>query len=180
MADVKESHYWEQLRTALTAGQWDSSTPAKAPKGTFLSWPELFRKFRKHSKRKGMSHVGKNPNLSLHGTVDIPEAATQLHFLSLLLVTTKQASKENDEQEEVVPNQFEIGDECILYEERRGDVQMAYETLLRLKSSDDVSVALFISIGIIQIVCRLQVCQTQHRISCICTGPSIRMFRTCF
>ena len=53
MADIKEKHYWEQLQSALTAGQWDSSTPARTPKGVLLSWSELFRKFRKHTKRNG-------------------------------------------------------------------------------------------------------------------------------
>ncbi|KAF9530120.1 hypothetical protein CPB83DRAFT_201136 [Crepidotus variabilis] len=50
MSSPKERHYWTQLRAALSAGNWRSDNPAKAPNGASLSWPELFRKFNKHCK----------------------------------------------------------------------------------------------------------------------------------
>ena len=54
MAVAKDAFYWIQLRTALTAGTWESNAPAKAPNGVHLTWSELFRKFRKHcSKHSG-------------------------------------------------------------------------------------------------------------------------------
>lgn len=54
MADDKEKHYLSQLQAALTAGHWESTSPAKTPNGYPLSWSELFRKFKKHSKQSGM------------------------------------------------------------------------------------------------------------------------------
>ena len=50
---LKEQHYTLQLQLALTAGHWESATPAKTPKGIHLSWSELFRKLRKHTRRAG-------------------------------------------------------------------------------------------------------------------------------
>ena len=58
----KDKHYWSQLRGALTAGQWSSNFPAKAPNGSALTWSELFRKFNKHC----------------HGFRDITEVASSL------------------------------------------------------------------------------------------------------
>src|SRR6266567_2713700 len=60
MSTPKERHYWSQLRSVLTAGQWETPFPAKAPNGTPLSWPELFRKFNKHCRGYGdVSEVGR-------------------------------------------------------------------------------------------------------------------------
>jgi hypothetical protein len=69
MSNPKERHYWTQLRAALTAGQWRSPAPAKAPNGTNLTWSELFRKFNKHCK----------------GFQDVAEVASQTRSLAKLL-----------------------------------------------------------------------------------------------
>ncbi|KIK66284.1 hypothetical protein GYMLUDRAFT_69991 [Collybiopsis luxurians FD-317 M1] len=50
-----ERHYWNQLPSALTTGQWASSSLAKAPNGSPLLWSELFHKFNKHC--KGFSDI---------------------------------------------------------------------------------------------------------------------------
>ncbi|THH06231.1 hypothetical protein EW145_g4227 [Phellinidium pouzarii] len=120
MTDFKEKHYWTQVQAALLAGHWDSLEPGKTPNGSFLSWSELFRKAKKHSKQS-----------------DVPEAASQTHYLSLLLSSTAQISKELDGSEIVEIDPFSLGNECILVEERREEVQKAYEALQLLKSSDE-------------------------------------------
>lgn len=70
-------------------------------------------------------------------TSDAPEAASQTHYLSLLLSATNQTTDNIIDTEEYF-NQFKLGDECVLPEERREEAQKAYDTLLRLESSDDV------------------------------------------
>ncbi|KLO16848.1 hypothetical protein SCHPADRAFT_937555 [Schizopora paradoxa] len=123
MADDKEKHYWTQLQAALTAGHWESPSPAKTPNGYPLSWSELFRKFKKHSKQPGP-----------------PEAVLQTHFLSLLLKASKLTVKELDsDDDDTAADDFALGKEYILYEERREDAQKAYDSLQQLKSSDDLA-----------------------------------------
>ncbi|EJD00430.1 uncharacterized protein FOMMEDRAFT_91112 [Fomitiporia mediterranea MF3/22] len=120
MAEYKRIHYWNQLQAALTAGHWDSSTPGKTPKGSFLPWSELLRKAKKHAKQK-----------------DVPEAASQTYYLSLLLCTTKKPSKELDVKDCHGVEKFWLGDECVLLEERREDALKAYEGLQQLDSSEE-------------------------------------------
>jgi len=79
---LKERHYWTQLRAALTAGQWCSPSPAKSPKGDFLSWPELFRKFNKHCV----------------GYKDVAEVASHTHALAKILL---EVHSDDDEEVEV-------------------------------------------------------------------------------
>ena len=91
MSNPKERHYWTQLRAALTAGQWRSPAPAKAPNGTTLTWSELFRKFNKHCK----------------GFQDVAEVASQTRFLAKLL---SEPYPDEDEDAEVVVSTGASGD----------------------------------------------------------------------
>ncbi|KAL0569229.1 hypothetical protein V5O48_012743 [Marasmius crinis-equi] len=119
MSNPKERHYWTQLRAALTAGQWSSSQPAKAPNSVPLSWSELFRKFNKHCK----------------GYSDVAEVASQTYALSLLLI----ANSRNEDQDEPVRSEeypLDLGDECILPEERIQEAKEGYEILKKLESSN--------------------------------------------
>lgn len=121
----KDKYYWSQLRGALTAGQWSSQFPAKAPNGTALSWSELFRKFNKHCP----------------GFRDITEVASQTHALALLLA----ADAQNEDQDVLLePGVYalELGDECILPEERKEEAQTGYKVLQNIKASNfDVCVS---------------------------------------
>lgn len=122
---TKDRHYWSQLRAALTAGHWSSSSPAKAFNGAPLSWSELFRKFNKHCK----------------GYVDVAEVASQTHALSLLLIAN---SKDEDQDEPVRPEEYplELGDECILASERVEEARSGYDILKKIESSNfDVSLS---------------------------------------
>jgi hypothetical protein len=47
-ADLKATHYTQQLQVCLTRGAWDDPMPAKAAKGSPMSWQELVRKFKKY------------------------------------------------------------------------------------------------------------------------------------
>ncbi|KAJ3899328.1 hypothetical protein F5879DRAFT_1061659 [Lentinula edodes] len=116
---TKDRHYWSQLRAALTAGHWSSSSPAKAFNGAPLSWSELFRKFNKHCK----------------GYVDVAEVASQTHALSLLLIAN---SKDEDQDEPVRPEEYplELGDECILASERVEEARLGYDILKKIESSN--------------------------------------------
>ncbi|KAF9267127.1 hypothetical protein L218DRAFT_720524 [Marasmius fiardii PR-910] len=119
MSNPKERHYWTQLRTALTAGQWTSSHPAKAPNGSPLPWSELFRKFNKHCK----------------GYSDVAEVASQTHVLSILL----SANSRNEDQDEPVKSEeypLDLLDECMLPEERLLEATKGYEILKKLESSN--------------------------------------------
>ena len=123
MSNPKERHYWTQLRAALTAGQWSSPHPAKAPNGVPLPWSELFRKFNKHCK----------------GYSDVVEVASQTHALSLLLSAN---TRNEDQDEPVKPEEYplDLGNECILPEERMEEARQGYEALKKLESSNfDVS-----------------------------------------
>ncbi|KAL5522105.1 hypothetical protein ACEPAF_1962 [Sanghuangporus sanghuang] len=116
----KWTHYWKQIQAALIAGHWNSSCPGKTPNGTLLPWSELFRKAKKHSKHS-----------------DVPEAALQTYFLSLLLSTTKAAARDVEEKSQVDGDGFGLGDECVLLEERCEDALKVYEDLQQLNSSDE-------------------------------------------
>lgn len=123
MSSAKDKYYWNQLRAALTAGQWSTEFPAKAPNGTPLSWSELFRKFNKHCK----------------GYTDVAEVASQTHALSLLLAAN---SKDQDQDDAPSTGQFclDLADECVLPQERIADASVGYETLKKMESSNiDVS-----------------------------------------
>ncbi|KAF7290669.1 hypothetical protein MIND_01307200 [Mycena indigotica] len=116
---TKDKHYWNQLRAALTAGQWAAQYPAKAPNGTLLSWSELFRKFNKH--------CGANR--------DITEVASQTQALSLLLAAN---SKDQDRDDSPPDGRYalELGGECLLAEERIQEAKVAYDVLKKIESSN--------------------------------------------
>jgi hypothetical protein len=123
MSHQKDKHYWTQLRSALTAGQWSASYPAKAPNAIVLSWSELFRKFNKHCRGFG----------------DVAEVASQTQALALLLAAN---SKDEDENDAVEGAEYllALGSECVLPEERVEEASPGYEVLKRLGSSNfDVS-----------------------------------------
>ncbi|KAF8198379.1 hypothetical protein K438DRAFT_1718023 [Mycena galopus ATCC 62051] len=112
----KDKYYWSQLRAALTAGQWSAQFPAKDPKGTPLSWSELFRKFNKHCS----------------GYKDVAEVASQTHALALLLA----ANSKDQEIDTAGEFSLELGDECTLPEERVPEAKGCYEILKKLESSN--------------------------------------------
>lgn len=123
MSHQKDKHYWTQLRSALAAGQWSAQYPAKAPNGIALSWSELFRKFNKHCR----------------GFNDVSEVASQTQALALLLAAN---SKDEDQDNAVEGTQYplDLGNECVLPEERVDEASAGYEVLKRLESSNfDVS-----------------------------------------
>ncbi|KAF9221151.1 TPR-like protein [Gyrodon lividus] len=123
MAHAKDKHYWSQLRAALTAGQWTSSSPAKNFSGCPLPWSELFRKFNKHCK----------------GFQDVAKIAFQTHALSELLGV----NATNEDQLGSEPdNEFRLGDECILLPEQIETATGGYETLKKLESRHSDSLAL--------------------------------------
>jgi hypothetical protein len=122
MSHGKDTHYWTQLRSALTGGQWTASSPSKTPKGSPLSWSELLRKFKKHC----------------HGFADVAEIASQTQALALLL----DANAQNEDGDVQDPNfgSLSLGDECLLPEERVLEAREGYETLKSLESFNfDVS-----------------------------------------
>jgi len=124
MSTPKERHYWSQLRAALTAGQWLSSSPAKAPNGSPLPWSELFRKFNKHCR----------------GFADVAQVASSTRALAFLLAANSKSK--NEDQDEWVPEQkegvyaLELGEECILPEEQKKDGMEKYEELKKLESAN--------------------------------------------
>ncbi|KAK7039453.1 hypothetical protein R3P38DRAFT_2899579 [Favolaschia claudopus] len=115
----KDKHYWSQLRSALTAGQWSSQIPAKTPNGTPLSWSELFRKFNKHC----------------IGYKDVAEVASQTHALALLIAAS---SKDQDVDRPPKTGEFvlELDDECMVAEERIAEAIAGYEILKKLESAN--------------------------------------------
>ena len=116
MAHAKDTHYWTQLRSVLTAGQWDEPLPAKAPKGKSLPWSELLRKFNKHCK----------------GFSDVAEIASQTQALSLLLGAYSHGDDGNDGSD-TDHELLALGDECLLPEERVDEAGVGYEILKNLK-----------------------------------------------
>jgi hypothetical protein len=83
MSSAKEKHYWTQLRSALTAGQWLAQCPAKDPHGTPLPWHELFRKLNKDCK----------------GFNDVSELASHNYGLAILLASS--SLKEDEDYADV-------------------------------------------------------------------------------
>ncbi|KAF9560412.1 hypothetical protein CPC08DRAFT_665457 [Agrocybe pediades] len=131
MATGKERHYWSQLRSALTAGQWRSDFPAKAPNGSPLSWSELFRKFNKHCR----------------GYTDVSEVASQTQALALLLASRypdddedgepiDEAAAESDDIDGRKRGILSLEFDCRLPEERIEEARMGYELLKNLKASN--------------------------------------------
>jgi hypothetical protein len=112
MAHAKDVHYWTQLRSALTGGQWTVSSPAKTPHGAPLSWSELLRKFNKHC----------------HGFADVAEIASQTQALTLLLLANSQ-DDDGDDTGGVGCGYLALGGECVLAEERVAEARTCYEAL---------------------------------------------------
>lgn len=56
-ADLKATHYTQQLQSCLTRGAWADPAPAKAAKGPPMSWQELVRKFKKHSSTRHSTYI---------------------------------------------------------------------------------------------------------------------------
>ncbi|KAF7416321.1 hypothetical protein PC9H_002586 [Pleurotus ostreatus] len=114
----KDKHYWTQLRSALTAGQWNTQHPSRTPNGIALTWKELFRKFNKHCR----------------GFEDVCEVASKTRLLGLFLVAN---SKDEDQDDPLSPGrELLIGDECILSEERVAEGQEAFDELKKLEASN--------------------------------------------
>lgn len=113
---AKDRHYWTQLRSALTAGQWSSPTPAKTPKGIALSWSELFRKFNKHVK----------------GFTEVTQIVSQTRTLALLLeADSREAGFEGSRSDGCLA----LGDECTLLEEHIPEAREGLELLMKLETS---------------------------------------------
>ncbi|KIL58581.1 hypothetical protein M378DRAFT_86295 [Amanita muscaria Koide BX008] len=117
MSNYKETHYWTQLRTTLTAGQWAAKFPAKTPTGSPLSWPELVRKFNKHCA----------------GFRDVSEMASYTRTLALLLAS-RSVDNEDDNTKSGEEFPLSLGDECVLPEEHVEEGRTAYEALKRLET----------------------------------------------
>lgn len=121
MALSKDKHYWTQLRTVITSGQWDAAQPAKAPNGTLLSWSELLRKFNKHCP----------------GFQDFAEVASQTQALSLLLgAGSVHYGSELDGHTCSPKGVLDLGDECVLPEERWPEAEAGYKVLKDLPQSE--------------------------------------------
>lgn len=118
MSLPRDRYYWAQLRLALTSGQWSSKHPAKALNGNALSWSELFRKFNKHCR----------------GFQDVAQVASQTHALALLLGANSRDDDQDGDGEGIYP--LELGEECVLLEERIEEAKVGYEVLKGLKSSN--------------------------------------------
>lgn len=126
MSHGKDRHYWVQLRTTITAGNWDASFPGKAPNGSPLSWSELLRKFNKHCV----------------GFSDVAELVSQTQALSVLLAS-KAKDQNVDRDSNLKPNDLSLGDESVLPEERVSEGSEGYTALKALNSSQtEVSNAL--------------------------------------
>ncbi|THH16080.1 hypothetical protein EW146_g4495 [Bondarzewia mesenterica] len=128
MAQIKDKHYWSQLRSALTGGLWGSATPAKAYNGASISWFELLRKFNKHC----------------HGFKDVAEIASQTQALALLLAEgADDADLDGDVRNPV--GSLALDEECVVSQGRREEAKAGYDTLRRLESesnSDSLRLAL--------------------------------------
>ena len=116
MAQSKPQHYWRQLRSALTAGQWDANAPAKDWHQRPVSWSELIRKFVKH-----------NPEHR-----DVAELASQTQALSLLLSANANSLDGGDVGSQ---GPLALGDECLLSEERMDEARVGYDSLRQLDAS---------------------------------------------
>lgn len=124
MALAKDKHYWTQLRTAITAGQWDSELPGKDLKGYTLNWANLLRKFNKHC-------PGQN---------EFAEVVSQTHHLYLQLAAGQQKSA-TDSSQRSQRGPLDLGDEVVLPEERQQEGQAGYDVLKTISSPSEVSAA---------------------------------------
>ena len=124
MALTKDKHYWTQLRTAITAGQWSSDAPGKDPGGKPLNWAVLLRKFNKHC-------PGQN---------EFAEVVSQTHHLHLQLSAGQQKSAVDGSQRSLV-TPLDLGNEVILPEERQQEGQAGYDALNAILSPSEVSSA---------------------------------------
>jgi hypothetical protein len=121
MALTKDKHYWTQLRTAITAGQWNSEVPGKDPKGATLNWANLLRKFNKHC-------PGQN---------EFAEVVSQTHHLYLQLSVGQKKSVVDDSQHSLA-SPLDLGDEAILPVERQQEGQAGYDVLNAIGSPSEV------------------------------------------
>lgn len=122
MALTKDKHYWTQLRTATTAGRWDSDFPGKDTKGNTLNWANLLRKFNKHCS-------GKN---------EFAEVVSQTHHLYLQLAAGQQKSVIDGSQLSQAGS-LDLGDDTTLPEERQKEGQTGYDALNAIPSPSEVS-----------------------------------------
>lgn len=129
MSNPKERHYWTQLRSALTAGNWRSEAPAKAPNGSPLSWPELFRKFNKHCR----------------GFQDVADVALHTYELASLLSENYSNDDEDGEWLECKSGglgefrkrgKLNIDGEAVLPTHSQEKALKGYNSLKELKSSN--------------------------------------------
>lgn len=127
MAHPKDRHYWIQLRTVLTGGQWDANFPAKAPNAAPLSWSELLRKFNKHCP----------------GHTDVAELASQTQALAILLSSTPRGTNlDCDGNRFDHSDPLALGQECMLPEERVGEASQGY-TALTTSTGSNTEVRLY-------------------------------------
>lgn len=122
MALTKDKHYWTQLRTAITAGQWDSDFPGKDTNGKTLNWANLLRKFNKHC----------------HGQDEFAEVVSQTHHLYLQLAAGQKNSDIHGSQRSQT-SPLDLGDDTILPEERQQEGQAGYDVLNTIPSPSEVS-----------------------------------------
>lgn len=123
MALTRDKHYWTQLRTVTTAGQWDSEFPGKDTKGRTLNWANLLRKFNKHC-------PGQN---------EFAEVVSQTHHLYLQLA----ASQQTYGLQRFQTGPLDLGDEIILPVERHQEGQAGCDVLGAIPSpSESVLLAL--------------------------------------
>jgi hypothetical protein len=119
----KDKHYTTQLRAALTAGAWMSNAPGKAPNGTPLPWPELLRKFNKHS--AGQSSA-----------TELAVVAEQTQALALLIGASAAGVGGNVRDAELdgdapwaASGALTLGNECELAPERVDEARAGYDAL---------------------------------------------------
>lgn len=122
MALSKDKHYWTQLRTAITAGQWDSDSPGKDPNGSTLNWANLLRKFNKHC----------------HGQNEFAEVVSQTQNICLQLAAGRQKLAIDGTQRPQT-NPLDLGDDTILPEERQQEGLAGYDVLNAIPSPSEVS-----------------------------------------
>ena len=118
MALTKDNRYWIQLRTAITAGQWDSESLGKDTKGRTLNWANLLRKFNKHC-------PGQN---------EFSEVVSQTHHLYLQLA----ASQQTYGLQRFQTGPLDLGDEIILPVERHQEGQAGCDVLGAIPSPSEV------------------------------------------
>jgi len=122
MALTKDKHYHTQLRTAITAGKWDSDSPGKDSKGYNLNWANLLRKFKKHC-------PGQN---------EFAEVVSQTQHLYLQLAAGQQKSAVDGPQRSQT-SPLDLSDDNILPEERLQEGQAGYDVLKTIPSPSEVS-----------------------------------------